>query len=113
MAHDTHPVEHHDHAPAEHGGHASLKTYIMIGVILTVITAVEVAIFYLPAFAAFLIPTLIILSLAKFMLVVLFFMHLRYDSKIFGRVFFGPLMLAVLVVVSLIVLFWIMPEYTV
>ena len=37
MAQETHQVEH-----AHEGGHASLRTYVVIGVILTVVTAIEV-----------------------------------------------------------------------
>jgi cytochrome c oxidase subunit 4 len=101
MAHEPHPVEQHgEHAT--HAGHPTVKTYVVIGVILTVITAIEVAIFYIPALAAVLIPTLLMLSLVKFMTVVMFYMHLKFDSRVFWRVFFGPLLLAVLLVIGMI-----------
>lgn len=112
MAHETHPAEH-SQDEAEHGGHSSLKTYIVIGVILTVVTAIEVAIFYIPALSGVLIPTLLALSLGKFMLVVLFYMHLKFDSRIFWRVFFGPLVLAVLVVIGLITFINVLGKYRV
>jgi cytochrome c oxidase subunit 4 len=101
MAHEPHPVgQHGEHAT--HAGHPTVKTYVVIGVILTVITAIEVAIFYIPALAAVLIPTLLVLSLVKFMTVVMFYMHLKFDSRVFWRVFFGPLLLAVLLVIGMI-----------
>jgi cytochrome c oxidase subunit 4 len=101
MAHEPHPVgQHGEHAT--HAGHPTVKTYVVIGVILTVITAIEVAIFYIPALAAVLIPTLLMLSLVKFMTVVMFYMHLKFDSRVFWRVFFGPLLLAVLLVIGMI-----------
>ena len=112
MAIDTHaqPQE----PPAEHhGGHASVKTYVLIGLILTIITAVEVAIFYIPQLEAVLVPALLLLSAAKFVLVVLFYMHLRFDHPLFSRVFFAPLFLAVLVVVSLVILFKYLPLFTI
>ncbi len=112
MAHETHSVEHAHGAEAEHG-HAGVKTYVVIGAILTVITAIEVAIFYIPALAGILIPALLALSLAKFMLVVLFYMHLKFDSRIFWRVFFGPLILAALVVIGLILFVNVLGEYRV
>ena len=62
-------------AHEDHAGHASTGFYWTIGVILTVITAVEVAIFYIPALESVLVPTLLLLSAAKFVLVVMFFMH--------------------------------------
>lgn len=113
MVHETQPADHEHEAQAGHGGHSSLKTYIVIGVILTVVTAIEVAIFYIPALASVLIPTLLLLSLGKFMLVVLFYMHLKFDSRVFWRVFFGPLVLAVLVVVGLITFINVLGKYRV
>ena len=113
MADESHQVEHGHEQHGEQGGHASLKTYVVIGVVLTVVTAIEVAIFYIPALSGVLIPTLLALSLGKFMLVVLFYMHLKFDSRIFWRVFFGPLMLAVLVVVGLILFMNVLGQYRV
>lgn len=112
MAHETHSVEHAHDADAGHG-HAGVKTYVVIGAILTVITAIEVAIFYIPALAGILIPALLALSVAKFMMVVLFYMHLKFDSRIFWRVFFGPLILAVLLVIGLILFVNVLGEYRV
>lgn len=96
----------------EHGGHATVGTYVLIGVILTVITAVEVAVFYIPALSSVLIPTLLTLSAAKFVIVVLFYMHLRYDHPIFSRVFFGPMLLALVVVIGLLLLFKVAPHFS-
>ena len=98
----------HAHGEAQHG---SRKTYVIVGVILSIITAVEVAVFYIEALKSVLIPVLLVLSLVKFVTVVEFFMHLKYDNRIFSRVFFGPLMLAVLVVVGMIMLFKVIPKY--
>ena len=103
-------ADEHVHGQA-HGDHPTWKFYVLIGVILTVITLVEVAIFYIPQIKPVLIPTLAILSLAKFMIVVLFYMHLKFDSAIFRRVFFAPLVLAVLVVAGLVILFKVLPAY--
>ena len=44
---------------------------------------------------------LLVMSAAKFILVVLFFMHLRYDSRVLATVFFGPLVIAIAFVVAL------------
>jgi cytochrome c oxidase subunit 4 len=82
---------------------------VVVGFILTAITAIEVAIFYIEALAGVLVPTLLILSALKFAIVVLFYMHLKFDSKIFGRVFFAPLFLAALVVIGMIILFKVLP----
>jgi cytochrome c oxidase subunit IV len=91
--------------------HASWKVYVFIGLILGIITAVEVAIFYIEVLAPVLVPILIVLSIAKFIIVVLFYMHLKFDHAIFGRVFWVPLFLAVLVVIGMIILFHVLPKY--
>ena len=80
------------------GGHASIGFYWMIAGILTVITGVEVAIFYIEALAPVLVPVLLVLSTAKFAMVVMFFMHLKSDSKVFSVLFLAGLSLAVFVV---------------
>jgi cytochrome c oxidase subunit 4 len=108
---DTHSHTHaHEVAHEEHGhSHPTWKTYVVIGFILTAITAIEVAIFYIPSLAGVLIPTLLTLSGAKFLIVVLWYMHLKFDSKVFGRVFWAPFALAILVVVGMIILFKVLP----
>jgi cytochrome c oxidase subunit 4 len=90
-----------DAAPA----HASTRTYLVIAAILTLITIVEVGVFYVPALHVVLPPTLLLLSAAKFALVVGFYMHLRYDHNLFRAVFVAPLLIAVAVIVGLLFLF--------
>jgi cytochrome c oxidase subunit 4 len=94
-----------------HGGHASPGFYWAIGGVLTVITAVEVAIFYIPALSGVLVPLLLALSAAKFMLVVMFFMHLKFDSRVFSGVFLAGLVLAAFMTVALITLYKVLPNY--
>jgi cytochrome c oxidase subunit 4 len=91
----------------EQGGssHPTTGTYLTIALILTVITLVEVGVFYVPAFAAVLAPLLLILSAGKFLLVVMFYMHLKGDNKLFTMVFSGPLVLAAFVMLALMFLF--------
>ena len=103
--HEGHPPMVEDHPPV------GWKKYVVIGVILAVITGVEVAIFYVEALAPVLVPALLVLSAAKFLMVVLFYMHLKVDHPIFGRVFWAPLFLAVLVVAGMVILFKVLPKY--
>lgn len=84
--------------------HPSVRTYLMVGAVLAVITAVEVTVFYITTLARFLAPALIVLSVAKFALVVMFFMHLRFDNRIFRWLFVGPLMLTITIVLVLVTL---------
>jgi cytochrome c oxidase subunit 4 len=97
-------------APDVHS-HPGWRTYVVIGAILTAITAVEVAVFYIPAMHPYMAPVLITLSAAKFLLVVMFYMHLKFDSRWFTSVFAAPLFLAVTVGISLVILFRVLPFY--
>ena len=92
----------------EHPGYA---TYLVVAAVLTVITALEVAIFYIPALAGVIVPLLLTLSAGKFILVVMFYMHLKMDSRIFTGVFLAPMLLAMFLVVALIILFNVLPSY--
>jgi cytochrome c oxidase subunit IV len=106
--HGTTPDAHDDaHA------HPGPRQYYIIAAILTVVTIAEVAIFYIEALAPALVPLLVVLTAAKFVLVVQFYMHLKFDSRIFSGVFLGPLALVVLLIISLIVIFKVLPEYKV
>ena len=91
--------------------HPGWQTYVVIGLILTIITAVEVAVFYIPAMHTYMAPLLLTLSAAKFALVIMFYMHLKFDSRLFSTVFVAPLILAITVVISLFILFKVLPLY--
>ena len=90
--------------------HASVGFYWMIGITLAIITGIEVAIFYIPAIGAALVPLLLVLSAAKFAIVVMFFMHLKFDSKIFTGLFLAGLSLAIFMVSGLIILYYWLPR---
>jgi cytochrome c oxidase subunit 4 len=103
-------------AAAAHGahaeaGHASVGFYWMIGGVLGVITALEVAVFYIPAMAPVLVPVLLALSAAKFALVVMFFMHLRFDSTILTGLFGAGLLLATLLIIGLVIIYHYLPRF--
>ncbi len=85
-------------APEEGGtkhAHPGERQYIGIALILAVITAIEVAFSYIDAVEPILAPSLIFMSIVKFFMVVAWFMHLRFDSNLFTRMFVSGLMLAV------------------
>ena len=93
-------------APAHGGGHASLKTYIQVALVLGIITAVEVATLYVPGIPQhLLVASLLGMSVIKFVLVVGFFMHLKYDSGIMRAMFIGPLVLSILIILAIMALF--------
>jgi cytochrome c oxidase subunit 4 len=88
------------------GGHATVKTYIFVAIVLGLITAIEVATLYIPNIPnGFLVGSLLIMSAIKFVLVVGFFMHLKYDHNIMRSFFIGPLILAILIILALMALF--------
>jgi cytochrome c oxidase subunit IV len=81
------------HDEEEHHG-LSDKGYVGIALLLAAITAAEVSLTYLDV-GAFFMPALLIMMVAKFVIVVSFFMHLRFDNKIFTWLFYTGLLLAV------------------
>ena len=97
MSTDTAPATEHDEA---HDDHWSDLNYIKLALALAVITAIEVAISYMvDDLGAFFLPLLIALMLVKFFSVVLFFMHLKFDNRLFSLMFYLGLGLAVAVYV--------------
>ncbi|MGH2729077.1 MAG: cytochrome C oxidase subunit IV family protein [Actinomycetota bacterium] len=77
--------------------HPGPKQYVGVAVVLAIITAIEVAIYYIDALQDVLIPFLLAFSFIKFALVVLWFMHLKFDSPLFKRLFVAGLILALVV----------------
>ena len=94
------------HAEA-HEAHPTWSTYWKVALILTVITVVEVMCYYIPAFVAtpYFVPTLLILSAVKFAIVVMFYMHLKYDAKLYRALFTGPFLVAMATIIVLMFLF--------
>ena len=77
----------------------------MIFVWLIVITAAEVGVGYIPASAIpniLTYPVLMIMAAVKIMLVALYFMHLRYDSRWFTMMMLIAMPLAVLFILALV-----------
>jgi cytochrome c oxidase subunit IV len=86
------------------GGHASVGTYVRVAVVLGIITALEVGVIYIRQLTPILVPLLLVMSAAKFLLVVLFFMHLRYESRALAALFAGPVVIAMALAVALMTL---------
>lgn len=97
-AHEEHDDDgdHDDHDDHDHG--LSDFGYIKIALLLAVLTAAEVLIYFFDDRVGVLeVPLLLILMVVKFEIVVAYFMHLRFDSKLFTYLFVGGLVLAVAV----------------
>lgn len=94
---------HHAVPDAQHSDmheHPSQGTYIKIAIFLAIITGVEVLIYYIEAFEAFLVPTLVVLSAIKFITVVAYFMHLKFDSRMLAFTFTASMLVSMAVFIA-------------
>ncbi|MCH8940483.1 MAG: cytochrome C oxidase subunit IV family protein [Chloroflexi bacterium] len=97
---ENEPVEQHDSV------HPSPARYIQIAVILTLITAFEVAIYYVEAISKEAFITIFLgMSVVKFIIVAMFYMHLKFDNRLLTMLFVAGLVLATFILVTLGALF--------
>ncbi len=89
----------------ELAAHPGPRQYVMVAIALAIATAIEVAWYYASVPHALFVALLLFLSFVKFSLVVLWFMHLRFDSLIFRRLFATGLALALSVYLIVLVIF--------
>src|SRR6476469_3765374 len=104
-AHGSQPVEH---------GHPSSGVYIKIGLVLFVLTALEVGLYEFTygehsgatghTLQPFFVPLLLALSAVKFARVAMVYVHLKQDHRLFSGVFIFPLIIATVIIRALIVL---------
>jgi len=85
--------------------HPGTAVYLIVAAFLAVLTGMEITVFYVRALQPVLVPVLLLLSAAKFTLVILFYMHLRFDRLAYSAVFLLELFFAAAVVISLLALF--------
>lgn len=78
-----------------HAHHPETSEYIQIGVVLFVLTGIEVSLYFAGVAKVVAVPLLLVLTAMKFMLVGFWFMHLRFDNPIFRRLFFAGTLLAI------------------
>ena len=88
----------------QYSAHSDLL-YVKVAAILVVLTAIEIYATYADYLGHFFLPLMLCLMATKFVLVVLFFMHLRWDSKLFGRLFWAGAFLAIAVYVGALATF--------
>jgi cytochrome c oxidase subunit IV len=86
-------ASHHDEGHAHFGP----AKYIVVGVILAVLTGIEIWLSYADMGEGLRTAALLFFMVVKFALVVLYFMHLRFDSPIFRRFFVAGIVLAIFV----------------
>ncbi len=103
-------VDHHD---ADEHDHPSDGVYVKIALILGVLTAIEVATYFLEGGEVemsrnILVPVILVIMVVKFAIVALYFMHLKYDDPLLSRVFLAGIgiALAVFIVTLSTMQFW-------
>jgi|SRR5678815_4289369 cytochrome c oxidase subunit 4 len=101
----TAAVAHEHHFPEKAG------QYVRIGIILVVLTALEVGAYEVAhrahgtaLGAVWFIPTILALSALKFALVALYYMHLKWDGRLLKGVFSFSLFVAAIVILALMAL---------
>ena len=107
MAHHElaqHDGGHGEHTALEHA-HPGPRTYVLVGVVLAIITALEVYAYTQESIKAILVPVLLVLSATKFVLVVGFYMHLKFDHPLLTGVFGFGLLVAASIITALLFLF--------
>jgi cytochrome c oxidase subunit IV len=105
MTSETREVAHDQHA------HPTNRFYAVVAVWLIVFTAVEVAFYYFEEWGwvaeGVAVTVILVLSALKFLGVVLFYMHLKFDHKLFSGIFVFPALLGALVISSL----WLLNQF--
>jgi len=85
--------------------HPTPRVYWTIALALAVLTAIEVTIPQVSAFDGVKVPALLGLGAIKFGAIIGFFMHLRFDRKLYRNVFFIGLLGAMLLFVIVLLTF--------
>ena len=98
------------HQTEHTGNHPTFKQYVLIAIVLFAITIVEFLLIWDRAgiednLGATKIPLLVGLSAIKFAVVIMFYMHLKFDNRLFGTVFLAGLALAFMVGIALLGLY--------
>lgn len=96
---ERHDVGHNeaDHAHDHDGHHTpSDRHFINVALFLALLTALETATYWIDL-GGFATPALLIMMSIKFWIIIRVFMHLKYDSALFGTMFYIGLGLALFV----------------
>jgi cytochrome c oxidase subunit 4 len=74
--------------------HPTDRKYVQVAIVLALVTALEVATYFVKMPGEVLIPALMVMMVFKFFYVAAWFMHLRFDSPLFTKFFVTGLVLA-------------------
>jgi cytochrome c oxidase subunit 4 len=100
-----------NHEQEHTGRHPTFLQYVLIAVVLFAITIVEFVLIYdkagiEPYLGESKIPLLVGLSAVKFAIVIMYYMHLKFDARLFSGVFLAGLALAFVVGIAVLGLFF-------
>jgi cytochrome c oxidase subunit 4 len=93
-AHSPAPHHHDAHGHADAHSEGKFHIFVQIAMLLAVITGVEIVLIYLPLVKWLIVTSLVTLSTVKFMFVIFYFMHLKWDKLFCTILFFIGLVLA-------------------
>jgi cytochrome c oxidase subunit IV len=91
--------------PGVEHAHPGPRVYVAIALWLAAATAAEVGLYYLKMPHGLFIGLLMFFMIIKFSLVVAYFMHLKFDAKIFRRLMVTGLALAITVYMIVLLTF--------
>jgi cytochrome c oxidase subunit IV len=83
--------------------HVPAKVYVAVFALLFVVTAIEVGITSVISDEGLKIIILLTLAVIKALLVMMFFMHLKYDTKTYSVLLIFPLFMAILLAAVVLV----------
>jgi cytochrome c oxidase subunit 4 len=111
MAHVEH-AEGHGTPDPHAAGHPGPMLYLKIGVVLFILTALEVGLYELAhrggsleaILKPMLVPLLLILSAGKFALVAMYYMHLKFEPPRLVVMVMAPIPLAILITATVVMM---------
>jgi cytochrome c oxidase subunit 4 len=86
--------------------HPTATTYLKVATVLGLLTLVEVGVYYIESLGPLIPVILLALSATKFVTVVMFYMHLKFDGRLMQVLFTGPFLIATFLMLTLMALFY-------
>lgn len=94
------------HISTHERAHPGPGEYVRVAIVLAIVTLIEVGAYYVTQIPdSILAASLLVMMVIKFALVGLWFMHLRFDSPLFRRLFVGGIVLALAIYTVVLVSF--------
>jgi len=91
--------------PAQHKHPSRFHTFMQIAMFLAIVTGIEIIIIFIPVSDFWQYTTLAVLSVVKFLAVIFYFMHLKWDRAFCTFLFFIGLILGGGTLLALLALF--------